>query len=391
MLLEKGQRMLNRADIEQREDQILAGSAMRSADSRGRIHPEEEHPLRTAYQRDRERIIHATAFRRLEYKTQVFVNHEGDHYRTRLTHTIEVAQIARAVARALNLNEDLTEAIALAHDLGHTPFGHSGEDALRVLMKDHGGFEHNIHGLRVVDVLENRYPHFRGLNLTYEVRECIAKHVTAYDRPAIRDFDPDERQPLEGQVVEAADGIAYVSHDLDDALGARILDKTVYSEVVILSQVCEDVRRRYGDLDHRHQRNETVRALINLLVTDLCRSTLARIEELNINTAEDVRGASSSIVCMSPDLSRRKAALQHYLLEHVYRHYRVARMTNKARHFVKKLFNAYVAQPQQLPPYYQQWVEQEGIHQGVCDYIAGMTDRYAQDEYLKLFAPFERV
>lgn len=383
--------MLTREEIERREAAWLAPYAMRSAESRGRVHPEQEHPLRTAYQRDRERIIHSTAFRRLEYKTQVFVNHEGDHYRTRLTHTIEVAQIARAIARFLNLNEDLTEAVALAHDLGHTPFGHSGEDALRVLMKDHGGFEHNLHGLRVVDVIERRYPDFPGLNLTWEVRESIAKHSTAYDRPIVRDFEPELQPLLEAQVVEAADWIAYISHDLDDAFTAHILDESAYGEVEILSEVHDEVRRRSPNATPRERRSEVVRAIINLLVTDLCRTTSERIRTLGIASPDDVRHAPGPLVGLSKDLEVKRDALQKYLLDKVYRHYRVARMANKARRFVEELFRAYVEQPLQLPPDYQRWAEQEGLHQAVCDYIAGMTDRYAQDEYLRLFAPFERV
>jgi len=383
--------VLTREEIEKREERELAPYAMRSAASRGRVHAEPEHPLRPAYQRDRERIIHATAFRRLEYKTQVFVNHEGDHYRTRLTHTVEVAQVARAIARALNLNEDLAEAVALAHDLGHTPFGHSGEDALREVMKDHGGFEHNLHGLRVVDVLERRYAQFRGLNLTWEVRESIAKHVTTYDHPRTREFDPELRPLLEAQVVEAADGIAYISHDLDDALGAGILNRGVFSEVKLLAAVEREVSGRNAGLDERAHRSEAVRTLINLLVTDLCRSTAERIREGNVASVEAVRRAPRNLVGFSPGVHPLKEDLQTYLFEHVYQHYRVARMANKARRFVTDIFRAYVNEPKQLPPDYQAWAVEAGLHQGVCDYVAGMTDRYAQDEYLKLFSPYERT
>ena len=369
----------------------LAPYAAREENSRGRQYPEEEHPLRGPYQRDRERIIHSTAFRRLEYKTQVFVNHEGDHYRTRLTHTIEVAQIARAIARILRLNEDLTEAVALAHDLGHTPFGHSGEDALRELMAQHGGFEHNRHGIRVVDVLECRYPDFPGLNLTYEVRECIAKHVTEYDHPAGHAFNPDQRQPMEGQVVELADSIAYASHDLDDALGAGILDRSAYDHVPILAEMRGRVHARHPALTPRQERNEIVRSLINLFVTALCENTRARAEVLKISSLDDVRRAPDNIVALPPDISARQQELRQYLLEHVYKHYRVVRMTTKAKRFITDVFLAYVTDRRQLPPYYQRWVEREGLHQGVCDYVAGMTDRYAQDEWQRLFEPFERV
>ncbi len=382
---------MTREEMAAREDRGLAPYAMRSAQSRGRAHPEAEHPQRTAYQRDRERIIHATAFRRLEYKTQVFVNHEGDHYRTRLTHTIEVAQIGRAVARALNVNEDLVEAVALAHDLGHTPFGHSGEDALRELMKDHGGFEHNVHGLRVVDLLERSYADFRGLNLTWEVRESIAKHVTTYDHPKISAFDPELRPLVEAQIVEAADGTAYIAHDVDDALAAGLLDESAYERTALLAEVAREVDGRFGRLDERRRRTQVVRALINRLVGDLCATTSARIEEMKIGSVEDVRRAPANVVGFSPETQRLKDDLQQYLFVNVYRHYRVMRMANKAKRFIQEIFHAYVTQPNQLPPDYQEWAKREGLEQAVCDYLAGMTDRYAQDEYLKLFFPYERA
>ena len=383
--------MPSRKEIEDREARELAPCAMQSRGSRGRVHAEAEHPLRPAYQRDRERIIHSRAFRRLQYKTQVFVNHEGDHYRTRLTHTMEVAQVSRAVARILNVNEDLTEAVALAHDVGHTPFGHSGEDALREMMREHGGFEHNVHGLRVVDVLEYRYPAFQGLNLTWELRESIAKHTTAYDHPTILEFEPDLRPLVEAQIVEVADGIAYTSHDLDDALAAGILDESIYGDIELLDRVAQQVAARHPNLDTRQRRQEIVRALINLFVTDICETTEARIRRMNIDSPDKVRHASENVVSFSEELGRMKEAVQDYLFANVYQHYRVARMAHKARRFVTELFNAFVAQPKQLPPYYQRWAEQEGLHQGVSDYIAGMTDRYAQDEYMKLFTPFHPV
>jgi dGTPase len=381
-----------RLEIEELEARVLAPYAMKSADSRGRLHDEPEHAHRPAYQRDRERIIHSTAFRRLEYKTQVFVNHEGDHYRTRLTHTMEVAQIARAIARLLNVNEDLTETVALAHDLGHTPFGHSGEDALRELMKDHGGFEHNTHGLRVVDVLEYRYPNWRGLNLTWEVRESIAKHTSYYDHPQVQQFDPETRPLLEGQIVDVADSIAYVSHDLDDGLAAGILDESIYDKIGLLSEARASVIERHGaDIGSRAMRSEIVRTIINLFVTDLCDVTLNNIEEHNIQTPEDVRNSPTYLVALSEKLSAHKTELGKYLFENVYRNYRVVRMATKARRFIEEVFKVYVRSPSQLPPFYQEWAEQQGIHQCVCDYVAGMTDRFAQDEYQRLFAPFERV
>ena len=383
--------MLTREEIEAREDRDLAPYASRSRESRGRVYPEPEHAYRPVYQRDRERIVHSTAFRRLEYKTQVFVNHEGDHYRTRLTHTIEVAQIARAIARMLNLHEDLTEAIALAHDLGHTPFGHSGEDALRELMKEHGGFEHNTHGLRVVDVLENRYPEFPGLNLTWELRESIAKHTSAYDHPSVQEFDPALKPILEAQVVDMADSIAYVSHDFDDGLSAGILTSRAYRDVAILSELSAEVKQAHDSLTPRQRRFQVVRALINHFVLDLVKTTLKRIEAMRIGSPDDARRASEYVVALSPEVETRKEALQTYLFDTVYRYYRVERMTAKARRFIKRLFETYVAQPTQMPPFHQRWSRKVGKEQAVCDYIAGMTDRFAQDEYQRLFMPFERV
>lgn len=383
--------MLTRSDIEAREARQLAPYAMKSMDSRGRAHAEEEHAWRGAYQRDRDRVIHCTAFRRLEYKTQVFVNHEGDHYRTRLTHTIEVAQIARTIARALNLNEDLVEAVALAHDLGHTPFGHSGEDALRELMRAHGGFEHNVHGLRVVDVLEHRYPDFPGLNLSWEVRESIAKHVSAYDHPALTEFDPARRPLLEAQVVEAADAIAYDCHDLDDGLAAGILTPGDLEDVELVGRAARQVAEHHGHLPAREHRAQTVRFLINLLVCDVVAVTEACIREEGVGSPDGVRDAGRSLVRFSPDTQRQKEALQSYLFGHVYQHYRVARMAHKAKRFVKELFEAYLENPLQLPPEYQQRSAQEDIHRVLCDYIAGMTDRYALGDYRRLFEPFQAV
>jgi dGTPase len=387
--------MLTRLDIEEREVRALAPYATRSKESRGRRHPEPEHPLRGAYQRDRDRIIHCTAFRRLEYKTQVFVNHEGDHYRTRLTHTMEVAQIARTIARMLNVNEDLVEACALAHDLGHTPFGHSGEDALRELMKEHGGFEHNRQGLRVVDVLESRYPAFRGLNLCWEVRESIAKHVTTHDRPQptlFRDVEFGSGQPsLEAQIVEAADSIAYDTHDLDDGLAAQMVSGEDVESVELGRMAIQHVRSKHPNPDAHLLRTQVVNFVINALVTDLVQNSDKSIRESGAASPGDVRKKTFALVRFSPAVHRLKLELESFLMARVYQHYRVARMSNKAKHFIARLFNAYVSDPRQLPFEYQEWVAREGAYQGVCDYIAGMTDRYAQDDYTRLFQPFERV
>jgi dGTPase len=381
--------MFSRKDIELREEKELACYAMKSKDSRGRKHPEEEHLYRSAYQRDKDRIIHSTAFRRLEYKTQVFVNHEGDYYRTRLTHTIEVAQIARCLSRALNLNEDLTEAIALAHDLGHTPFGHSGEDALSKLMAGHGGFEHNFQALRVVDVLEKRYPGFPGLNLSWEVRESILKHNAS--REVTGEFNPKENPLMEAQVVDRADSIAYDTHDLDDSLKAGLINEEDLRDVGIWRYTSEKVKQKWTNLDNDHRRAQTIIFLINLQVTDLIENTQRTLKELGVKSPEEVRRCPQKVVSFSPETLKMKMELEKFLNEKVYMHYRVARMADKARRFVEELFKAFVANPRQLPPDFQTWVEKEGLYRGVCDYIAGMTDRYAQDEYLRLFQPYERV
>jgi dGTPase len=383
--------MLTRSDFEAREQRELAPFAAKSALTRGRAHEEPEHAYRTAYQRDRDRIVHSTAFRRLEYKTQVFLTHEGDFFRTRLTHTLEVAQISRTLARALNLNEDLTETVALAHDMGHTPFGHSGEDALDELMAGHGGFEHNRHGLRIVDYLEHPYPQFRGLNLTYEVRECIIKHATSYDRPtAPAGFLPGT-PPLEGQVVEMADSIAYDSHDLDDALAMGATQATELHGLAIFRQAEVDFERTLADLSEDQRIRRIAKLLIDLMVTDVITTSEQAIREAGVRTVDDVRAAGGRLIRLSDGLQPKVDELEAFLLERVYRNYRVARMMTKAKRFVAKIFEAYVSNPDQLPPTYHKRAQTEGLHIAICDYIAGMTDRYAQDEYQRLYEPFERV
>ena len=383
--------LLSREALEEREQRTLAPYASCGARSRGRRYPEPEHPYRTCYQRDRDRIVHSTAFRRLEYKTQVFVNHEGDYYRTRLTHTLEVAQIARTIARALNLNEDLAEAIALAHDLGHTPFGHSGEDALRDLMQEHGGFEHNLHGLRVVDTLEHRYVQFPGLNLTHEVREAMAKHRTRYDHPPPSEFDDHLQPALEAQTVEAADAIAYDSHDLDDALKAGLVHEEDLAGVTIWELARERAERQFGPLEAESRRVHVVRFLINQEVTALLEQTCTDLERAGVTSLQEVRQAGRPLVGFDRETEDLRCELQEFLKEHVYEHYRVMRMASKARRFIGELFTAYVKNPRQLPRSALCRLDEDGLHRAVCDYIAGMTDRYAQDDYLKLFTPFERV
>ncbi|MFC1671823.1 deoxyguanosinetriphosphate triphosphohydrolase [Planctomycetota bacterium] len=383
--------MIRREDIEAREQRELAPFAVRSSESRGREHSEQEHAYRTSFQRDRDRVVHSAAFRRLEYKTQVFVNHEGDYYRTRLTHTMEMAQIGRSIGRVLQLNEDLIEAIALAHDLGHTPFGHSGEEALQNLMKGHGGFEHNRQSLRIVEKLERRYPNFRGLNLTFEVRESLEKHSTAYDNSTRPDREWDESSVLESQVVDVSDSIAYDTHDLDDGLTAGILDETSLMGLDLWREADSAARSSCVGGNDRIRMYQTIRALINILVTDLVHNASARVAELGLSSADDARKAGAEAVCFSSDMKKKKDDLESFLYQHMYKHYRVVRMARKARRFVKEMFAEYAQNTDQLPPEYQEWAEAEGIERSVCDYIAGMTDRFAQDEYKRLFHPFERV
>ena len=381
--------MLTRGELEAREERELASYASRSADSGGRRHAEAEHPYRSVYQRDKDRIIHCTSFRRLEYKTQVFVNHEGDYFRTRLTHTLEVSQISRVAARALGLNEDLVEAIALAHDLGHTPFGHSGEEALHRLMEGHGGFEHNRHGLRVVETLERPYSGFPGLNLSWEVREAMIKHTTRYDSPVADEFRPDEKPPLEAQVVDLADAIAYNSHDVDDGLKAGLLDEREMLDVELWRR-CVEQGAWEGETDDQ-RRARSIRNLINAEVTDMIRATESRTGELRIEAVGDARSAKESVVTITPEMARLKGELEEFLFSKLYRHYRVVRMSRKAKRFIEELFQEYIENTDELPPDNQKQLEDEPKHRVICDYIAGMTDRYAQDEYLRLFTPYERV
>ncbi|MBI5369278.1 MAG: deoxyguanosinetriphosphate triphosphohydrolase [Planctomycetes bacterium] len=391
--------MLTREQLEEREGKILAPYAMHSRGTRGRKFVETDHPYRTCFQRDRDRVIHSTAFRRLEYKTQVFVNHEGDHYRTRLTHTTEVSQISRTLARAMGLNEELMEATALAHDVGHPPFGHAGEDALREAMEQHGGFEHNRQSLRVMDVLEQRYPGFSGLNLSYEVRESMFKHTTIHDRPGaeaahdplVAEFHPGEGPLLEAEFVNEADSIAYDNHDLDDSLRAGLVSEGDLERVSIWRRARADVARRFANLERDVARVQTVVTLINLMVTDLLETTSRRLVEREIRTLADVRRQTEPLVVFSPEVAETKRELERFLSRNVYRHYRVARMTRRAHRFLKDLCAEYMEHPEQLPPKFQKWGETQGVPRAVCDYIAGMTDRYAQEEYKKLFYPFERV
>jgi len=391
--------VLGRDRQEAREAEGLAPYAARSADSAGRVHAEPADRERTAFQIDRERIGRSRAFRRLQYKTQVFVNHEGDYYRTRLTHTLEAAQIARTVARALGLNEDLTEAVTLAHDVGHPPFGHAGERALRALMADHHGFEHNAQALRIVDLLERRYAAFRGLNLTREVREGLWKRRDSETARALgygEAFDAGRGPLLEHQVSDWADGIAYDHHDLDDALKAGLVTLGDLAALPPWEEaeafVAEQFARAGADRADRVRRQEGIRFLMRGQIEDLVATTRARLAEARVRSVADVRAhdhAAGPLVSLSAAALDRKAQLQAFLEERVYRNARVERQVEKGKRVLAALFEEFVARPHLLPDEYREWVDRAGVHRGVCDYLAGMTDRYAPREHQKLFALFE--
>ncbi len=365
----------------------LAPYAADPAKTRGRRYPEPPAAPRSEYQRDRDRIVHSTAFRRLEYKTQVFVNHEGDLFRTRLTHSLEVAQIGRTLARMLGLDEDLTETIALAHDLGHTPFGHVGQDALNECMREHGGFEHNLQSLRVVDELEQKYAEFDGLNLTFEAREGILKHCSRHDAERLgevgRRFLEGLQPSLEAQIANLADEIAYNNHDVDDGLRSGLITLEQLEAVPIFARHLGEVRRLYPKLNDRRLIHETVRRMINTLVVDLLAETRRRLDEHRPTSLEDVRRCPP-LAGFSERIQAEHLQLKQFLLQNLYRHYRVVRMSEKARRVVRELFEAFVAEPRLLPPEYQQRA-QDGLHRTVCDYIAGMTDRYAIREHRRIF------
>lgn len=379
---------------------MLAPYAADPRASRGRHYPEPYPSHRSEYQRDRDRIIHSAAFRRLEYKTQVFVNHEGDLFRTRLTHSIEVAQIGRSIARALDLNEDLVEAIALAHDLGHTPFGHSGQDALNDCMREHGGFEHNLQSLRVVDFLEERYAEFPGLNLTFETREGILKHCSMKNAAELGELGQrflDKHQPsLEAQVANLADEIAYNNHDVDDGLRSGLIQIDTLREVSLFARHYGDVERRYPQLAARRKIYETVRRMIDQGVTDLIETSRARIADQRIRTVDDVRTLQNPLMDYSDAVREQTRDLKRFLRQHLYAHYRVRRMSTKAIRVVRDLFGAFMADPKLLPDQDQERLATAAASDGpaarariIADYIAGMTDRYAIREHARLFSPAE--
>ncbi len=376
----------------------LAAYAARPEHSRGRRHAESSSSHRNEYQRDRDRIVHSAAFRRLEYKTQVFVNHEGDLFRTRLTHSIEVAQIARTIARVLHLNEDLSEAIALAHDLGHTPFGHAGQDALNECMKPFGGFEHNIQSLRVVDKLEEKYAEFDGLNLTFETREGILKHCTKAKARELGDvgerFLQGTQASLEAQLANLADEIAYNNHDVDDGLRAGLISIDQLRQVPLFSRYADEVESQYPSLPSRRLRHEVIRRMINHLVSDLVDHSRQQLEKLGPADVDAVRTAGRPVLGFSPAVREENTELKRFLHKHLYRHSRVHRMTTKAQRVVKALFEAFFLDSQLLPARAQAEVArlkakagEAGLARAIADYVAGMTDRYAIDEYERIFNP----
>jgi dGTPase len=381
--------IIDRAKIEEREQILLAPYAIKSGQSKGRVYPEPEDTQRTGFQRDRDRIVHTTAFRRLEYKTQVFVNYEGDYYRTRLTHTLEVAQIGRSLARALGANEDLVEAICLCHDLGHPPFGHSGEDSLDALMRTQGGFNHNLQTFRIVTKLERRYPNWPGLNLSHEVLEGIAKHESKHDFSAQRGFDPALRGSLEAQIADLSDSLAYNASDLDDGLRSGLLSAEQLTGLELWQQAQRSIGWDGGPFNDS-LRYQMVRRIVSLSVTDVIEATGARLDALQPDSVEAIQKLPENIVRPSGEAVQMQADLKAFLYQNMYYHYRVIRMQQKAMRTINALFEAFVQSPRQLPPEVQAQVEDRGLQRAITDYIAGMTDRYALEEYQRLFEPFVR-
>lgn len=370
-------------------ESILAPYAVHPAQSRGRAHTEAATVSRTEFQRDRDRIIHCGAFRRLEYKTQVFVNHEGDLFRTRLTHSLEVAQIGRSIARNLQLNEDLVEAISLAHDLGHTPFGHAGQDALNQCMGTYGGFEHNLQSLRVVDVLEERYGAFDGLNLMFETREGILKHCALNNAKALGEigqrFIDKKRPSLEAQLANLADEIAYNNHDVDDGLRSGLITIAQLDDITLFTSHRDQVERQFPGISGRRLISETVRRMINTLITDVIDTSRERIAQHTLQSVDDVRNAPA-LIAFSPEVQAQAKSLKQFLQKNLYQHYLVNRMTSKARRIITDLFDAFVDEPRLLPPDYQIAGDDSTAQvRKIADYIAGMTDRYAMREHRRMF------
>jgi dGTPase len=375
-----------RKQLEDMEDRVLAPYGVRAKNSRGRKFSDDEPDYRTCFQRDRDRILHTTAFRRLEYKTQVFIVYEGDYYRTRLTHTLEVTQIGRTVARALGANEDLAEAICLAHDLGHPPFGHSGENTLARLMRDYSGFDHNKQSLRIVTQLENRYPDFAGLNLSWEVLEGIVKHETEYDLADAADFNPDLRGHLEAQIANAADELAYTAHDLDDGLRSGMINPNMLQGIDLWEMVIAKIGWQQGYLDDL-TRHRIIRHLLGLEIDDLIYKTSENLRTSNVSSVDELQRLSYNVTGFSEELHRRNRQLKDFLYKNLYRHFRMMRMSLKADRTITDLFTAYQHEPTILPDHIQVNIKDRGLERTICDYIAGMTDRYAVEEYKRLFDP----
>jgi len=366
--------IITRQQREAEEFRILAPYAIKSAETQGRHYPEEEDHYRTVYQRDRDRILHTSAFRRLEYKTQVFVNYEGDYYRTRLTHTLEVAQIGRSLAAALGANPDLVEGICLSHDLGHSPFGHAGENILNELMKDHGGFDHNRQTYRIVTELEQRYPGWPGLNLTHESLEGIVKHESRYDIASSEGYDPSTRGSLEAQIANISDETAYNAHDLDDGLRAGLLTHEQLDGLEIWQVSKEGI----------------IRHILHIEISDIIEATHRRLAETDPQSSAALQRLPDNVICNSPNFARMNEQLKNFLYSDLYYQYRVIRMSEKAQRYLRDLFEAYARAPRQLPPEVQSSIEAKGLHRAIADYLAGMTDRYALMEWQRLFDPFTR-
>ena len=378
--------LVTRQELERWEKEHLAAYASLSEESKGRVHPEAKPTHRTAFQRDRDRILHCTAFRRLEYKTQVFINYEGDHYRTRLTHTLEVNQIGRSLAMGLRANTDLTEAICLVHDIGHPPFGHSGEYVLDELMKDHGGFEHNRQSYRVVTELEKRYPNFSGLNLTIETLEGITKHQTSYDHPEGLDQAPEQRGHIEAQIADISDSLAYTAHDLDDGLRSKMITPGMLKELDLWKIASKNLSVQDNEITDI-ERHQIIRKLIGYEIHELMEYTDQTLTRENITSKEKIKAYPTNIVDYEPTLKAQNQALKTFLYENMYYQYRVIRMGVKAEQVISELFTRYCERPKMLPTHIQQQINSVGLVRTVCDYIAGMTDRYAIEEHQKIFNP----
>ena len=377
-----------RPELEENEHRTLAPFAQFSNETRGRRHPEDPPLWRTQYQRDRDRVIHSRAFRRLEYKTQVFLNGTGDHLRTRLTHTMEVAAISRNLASALRLNSDLAETIALAHDLGHSPFGHKGEMVLNQLMRGHGGFEHNHHSLRIVEELEQKYPAFSGLNLSWEVLEGLAKHQTAFDRPGAKRGFVAKQPSLEAQIANLADEITYYSHDLDDGLDAGLLaEADLCRQVRVWAQAAKLVRKQYGRPPEESRRYFTIRTIIDLQLADVIATSERRITAAKVHCADDVRRRAQPLIQYSPQRRKLNLELRRYLYRNLYFNPVVNKPHIRAKQLLRDLFRYYLQHPKALGEHARQRIRKDGLYRGVCDYIAGMTDRYLMSEHTRLFGP----